>query len=97
MPFPAEAPFNPQVSKIPVLGSSSGNPKSFQDPNSVASVGSNIQAMADQAKADTLYDSPMPKKEGFRNMEGFQHIVIGVLIVAGITSVILSMAHGKKR
>jgi len=64
MPFPNEKPFNPQVSKTPILGPSSGNPKSFQDPNSVASIGNSIQAMADQAKADTLYDT---KPEGFRN------------------------------
>ena len=69
MSFPAQKPFNPQVSSTPVLGPSSGNPKSFQDPKSVASVGSTIQAMSDQASADTLYDAPIPKKEGF---EGFQ-------------------------
>lgn len=69
MSFPAQKPFNPPVSKAPILGPSSGNPKSFQDPKSVASVGSTIQAMSDQASADTLYDAPIPKKEGF---EGFQ-------------------------
>lgn len=63
MPFLPEASFNPQVSKVPVLGASSGNPQSFQDPKNVASVGAKIQAMADQAQADTLYDE---KKEGFR-------------------------------
>lgn len=62
MPFPPEAAFNPEVNKIPVLDASSGNPKSFQDPKSVASIGSKIQAMTDQAQADTLYDST----EGFR-------------------------------
>ena len=67
MPFPAERPYNPPLSKTPILGPSSGNPKSFQDPNSVASVGNTIQAMADQAQADTLYDAPSPKKEAFRN------------------------------
>lgn len=67
MSFPAEKPFNPPVSKTPVLGPSSGNPKSFQDPKSVASVGNTIQAMSDQAAADTLYDTPAAKKEGFRN------------------------------
>jgi hypothetical protein len=65
MPFPAEAPFNPPVSKTPILGPSSGNPASFRDPSSVASTGNRIQAMTDQAKSDTLYDSPPPKAEGF--------------------------------
>jgi hypothetical protein len=32
-------------------------------------VGNTIQAMSDQAAADTLYDAPAPKREGF---EGFQ-------------------------
>ena len=67
MSFPPQKPFNPPVSKTPILGPSSGNPKSFQDPKSVASVGNTIQAMSDQASADTLYDSPAPKLEGFRN------------------------------
>ena len=67
MSFPPQKPFNPPVSKIPILGPSSGNPKSFQDPKSVASVGNTIQAMSDQAAADTLYDTPAPKIEGFRN------------------------------
>ena len=74
MSFPPEKPFNPPVSKIPILGPSSGNPKAFRDPNSTASVGKNIQAMTDQASADTLYDAPM-NKEGFRNerSEGFRN------------------------
>jgi hypothetical protein len=65
MAFPPEKAFHPEVSKVPILGPSSGNPKSFQDPKSVASIGNTIQAAADQAKADTLYDAPT--KEGFRN------------------------------
>jgi len=74
MPFPEQKAFNPPVSKTPVLGPSSGNPASFQDPNSVASVGNTIQAMTDQASADTLYDAPPPKKEGFREpIEGFRN------------------------
>jgi hypothetical protein len=74
MSFPPEKPFNPPVSKIPVLGPSSGNPKAFRDPNSTASIGKNIQAMTDQAGADTLYDAPM-KKEGFSQepLEGFRN------------------------
>lgn len=69
MSFPPTKAFNPPVSKTPILGPSSGNPASFQDPKSVASIGSTIQAMADQASADTLYDAPAPKREseGFRN------------------------------
>jgi hypothetical protein len=70
MSFPQEVPFNPYVSKVPILGASSGNPKSFQDPKSVASIGANIQAMADQAQADTLYDAKIP--EGFRGFRGFR-------------------------
>ena len=63
MSFPPEVPFNPKVNKVPILNESSGNPKSFQDPKSVASIGAKIQAMSDQAQADTLYDA---KPEGFR-------------------------------
>ena len=65
MSYPPAAPFNPPTSKVPILNSSSGNPKSFQDPKSVASIGNTIQAMTDQAKADTLYDAPPPKIESF--------------------------------
>ena len=46
-----------------MLGPSSGDPKQKQDPKSTASIGANIQAMQDQAKADMLYDAPV--KEGF--------------------------------
>ena len=67
MPFPKEKPFNPQVSNVPILGPSSGNPAAFQDPNSMASLGLRIQSATDQAKADTLYDANVPKPEGFRN------------------------------
>jgi hypothetical protein len=67
MPFLPEKPFNPKVSKVPILSASSGNPASFQDPNSVASAGARIQAMADQAQADTLYDAQPTTSEGFRN------------------------------
>lgn len=63
MSFPPEKPFIPRVSKVHVLDASSGNPKSFQDPNSVATLGKSIQGMTDQVSADTLYD----QKEGFRN------------------------------
>jgi hypothetical protein len=67
MSFPAGPPFNPQVSNVPVLGESSGNPKAYKDPNSTASLGKKLQAMNDQASADTLYDTPPAKVEGFRN------------------------------
>jgi hypothetical protein len=67
MSFPKEKPFNAPVSKVHILGPSSGDPNSFQDPKSVASIGSTIQAMSDQAKADTHYDAPAPKVESFAN------------------------------
>jgi hypothetical protein len=103
MSFPAQKPFNPPVSSTPVLGPSSGNPRSFQDPKSVASVGSTIQAMSDQASADTLYDAPAPKREGFKGFEpseGFRNEVYSPWIMRtqacskkeGFSSVILSPA-----
>lgn len=67
MSFPAGPPFNPPVSKVPVLGPSSGNPNAYKDPKSSASLGLKLQAMTDQASADTLYDTPPTKVEGFRN------------------------------
>ena len=101
MSFPKEKPFNPTVSSTPILGPSSGNPKSFQDPKSVASVGNTIQAMSDQAAADTLYDAPAPKREGFQS-EGFRNEVYSPWILRtescsrvnkeGFSSVILSPA-----
>jgi hypothetical protein len=99
MSVPPAKPFNPPVSTTPILGPSSGNPKSFQDPKSVASVGNTIQAMSDQAVADTLYDAPAPKREGF---EGFRNEVYSPWILRtescarskneGFSSVILSPA-----
>lgn len=92
MPFPNEKPYNPVVTKTPILGSSSGNPKSFQDPNSIASIGNTIQSMADQAKADTLYDTPAAKTEAFCNMNGPQDAVIGFLVMLGVASILLSFS-----
>lgn len=102
MSFPPQKPFNPPVSKTPILGPSSGNPKSFQDPKSVASVGNTIQAMSDQASADTLYDTPPPKKEGFEPSQGFRNEVYSPWIMRtqscssvkkeGFSSVILNPA-----
>lgn len=66
MATPPAKPFNPRTSAVPRLDSSSGDPRAFQDPNSVASVGARIQAMSDQLEADTLYDAPPPPREGFR-------------------------------
>ena len=63
MSFLPEPKFNPTVSKVPILGPSSGDPKQKQDPKSTAAIGSNIQSMQDQAKADMLYDAPV--KQGF--------------------------------
>ena len=65
MSYPASPPFNPQVSTIPILGASSGNPNAYKDPNSAASLGKKLQAMNDQAQADTLYDTPPSVVEGF--------------------------------
>lgn len=103
MSFPAQKPFNPPVSNTPILGPSSGNPKSFQDPKSVASVGNTIQAMSDQAAADTLYDAPAPKREGFEGSqpsEGFRNEVYSPWILRtescskeGFSSVVLSPAE----
>ena len=63
MPFLPVKPFVPVVSRVPNLGPSSGNPDALRDPNSPASIGLKLQAMTDQVKADTLYDT---KTEGFR-------------------------------
>jgi hypothetical protein len=93
MSSPPEVAFNPEVNKVPVLDASSGNPKSFQDPKSVASIGAKIQAMTDQAKADTLYDS---NKEGFRGMRfrsggGFpKDPRIAALIILGMGLILAS-------
>jgi len=101
MSYPAAKSFNPPVSSTPILGPSSGNPASFRDPKSVASVGNTIQAMSDQASADTLYDAPAPKKEGFLG-EGFRNEVYSPWILRtescsrvnneGFSSVILNPA-----
>ena len=112
MSFLPPKPFNPPTTTVPILGPSSGNPKSFQDPKSVASIGSTIQAMTDQAKADTLYDAPPPKIEGFNGIqpwivntpackrEGFtdthSNIIPAIFIVLGF-SLILCSFMSKKR
>ena len=66
MPFLPVKPFIPVVTPVPILGPSSGNPQSLRDPKSLGSIGSKLQAMTDQANADTLYDT----KESHTN-EGF--------------------------
>lgn len=66
MGFPPSPPYNPTISKVPVLDASSGDPLASRDPNSVASIGTRIQSMKDQANADRLYDAPI--KEGFADM-----------------------------
>ena len=68
MSFPAGPPFNPTVSKVPILDASSGNPNAYNDPNSAASMARKLQAMKDQAQADTLYDLPPTKVEGFSEL-----------------------------
>ena len=102
MSFPASPPFNPPVSKVPILGASSGNPAAFRDPKSVASIGLSIQAMADQAKADTLYDPPPPKPEGFRgfklrHMSGGGHSDIAAVILIVVGSVLIIKSFFMKR
>ena len=73
MPFLPTPAFSPSVSSVPVLGPSSGDPNAKKDPKSVASIGGNIQAMQDQAGADTLYDAKI--KEGFLNGRNLPWIV----------------------
>lgn len=63
MPYLPSPTYNPSVSPVPVLDASSGDPTAKKDPKSVASIGSNIQAMQDQAKADRAFDAPV--KQGF--------------------------------
>lgn len=90
MSFPPLKPFNPPTTTVPILGSSSGNPQSFQDPKSVASIGSKIQAMTDQAKADTLYDAPTPKLEGFTCNSQYRDYITATLLIVGVTLIICS-------
>jgi hypothetical protein len=79
MKFPDSPQFNPTVTKVPTLGSSSGDPTTRNDPKSVASIGANIQSIQDQANADRLYDAPVKQKtEGF---EGYKPKSEGTWIV----------------
>lgn len=87
MGFPPEKPFNPPVSKIPNLGPSSGNPKSYQDAKSVASVGAKLQAMTDQAVADTLYDAKQEGFTGHYTQELTRNDIVAV--VSGIVGIVL--------
>ena len=64
MSRPVDPPFNPKVSKVAVIDSSSGDPTAKNDPKSTASIAANIQIMQDQSKADQLYD---PKVSGFQD------------------------------
>ena len=96
MPFPPAAPFVPVTTSVPILGPSSGNPQSLNDPNSLASIGGNLQAMTDQVKADTLYDTK--KREGFLGhidtgllgVSPSLSAVVAGLILGGITLIIQS-------
>jgi hypothetical protein len=73
MPFLPSPIFNPVVSPVPVLDASSGDPTAKKDPKSVASIGSNLQAMQDQAAADRAFDAPV--KEGYTGKpEGFTKV-----------------------
>lgn len=87
MPFLPAKPFTPTTTPVPILGPSSGNPTSLKDPKSVASIGSNIQAMTDQANADRLYDTT----EGFTVGHNTLDIVTASLVVIGIVLVVYSM------
>jgi hypothetical protein len=74
MGFPPSPQFNPTVSNVPILSPSSGDPKGKNDPKSVASIGSNIQSMQDQANADRLYDAPVTQvSEGFEGYNTHLH------------------------
>lgn len=94
MSFPPEAPFNPSVSSVVIMDASSGDPNSYRDPKSVSSIGKRLQAMTDQASADTLYDT---RKEGFRG--GFRDTprervlqnLSGVLVLSGILLILYSL------
>lgn len=91
MPFLPKKPFNPTTTPVPILGPSSGNPQSLQDPKSVASIGSTIQAMTDQANADQLYDN----KEGFTvpyvPCKVHLDVVTASFLVVGLALVVYSM------
>jgi hypothetical protein len=76
------------------MDASSGDPNAYRDPKSVASIGKNLQAMTDQAAADTLYDT---KKEGFSS--GFRETpkerlikhLSGVLMLSGFLLILYSL------
>ena len=75
MSFPPSPPYNPTVSPVPVLDSSSGDPAAKKDPKSVASIGANLQAMQDQASADRAFDAPV--KQGFTGSIGKREGFLG--------------------
>lgn len=100
MGYPPSPPYNPVISKVPLLDSSSGDSTASRDPKSIASIGSRIQAMQDQANADRLYDAPLKEtgKEGFENpwitksracrrIEGFEDM-------SDLTPVVIASAIG---
>lgn len=89
MSFLPPKPFNPTTTAVPILGASSGNPKAFQDPKSIASIGSTIQALTDQSKADRLYDAPPPQTEGFTDMPS--NILPVIMIILGISLLVCSL------
>lgn len=90
MGFPADVPYNPTVTPVANLSPSSGDPKALRDPKSIASLGSKLQAMTDQANADTLYDSS--NKEGFLGQMTTltEEFIASVLIGAGVGFVVAS-------
>jgi hypothetical protein len=89
MSFPASPTFNPAVSQVPILDPSSGNPASFKDPKSVASLGKKLQGMKDQSNADQLYD---PKIETFCNPQlQTKYIGISILAFLGLACIYCSL------
>lgn len=97
MSFPPSKPFNPVVSRVPNLGPSSGDPKAQRDPNSLASLGSKLQAMTDQAAADRLYDAPMPtSKEGFSSGPHPYGLLDLLTVVLGGIGLAMIIASGSR-
>jgi len=90
MGFPADVPYNPTVTPVANLGSSSGDSKALKDPKSIASLGSKLQVMTDQVNADRLYDSS--NKEGFtvRMPNLSEELLTALLISTGLGLVLCS-------
>lgn len=92
MSFLPAKPFIPTVSTVPILDASSGNPSSYKDQKSIASIGATIQAMSDQANADALYDAPAPKEGFVSNCDTNSNdlVLVSLLAVSGLALMIYS-------